>query len=225
MAKEQGNVIRVSKSTIQRLPVYLSYLKSQIPANQVYISATAIANALGLGEVQVRKDLAQISNQGRPKVGYVITDLVDDLEDFLGYKDASDAIIVGVGKLGAALLDYKGFDEYGLNVVAGFDIEDMGQTDSGKRIFSTDQLEEMASRLHIRIGIICVPGASAQSVCDMLVRAGVVAILNFAPVHLIAPEGVIIQNENIAASLAVLSSRLQVMFKNEKREQQEEDNK
>lgn len=205
----------VSKSTLQRLPLYLSYLRSLVPTGQVNISATLIAGALGLGEVQVRKDLAQISNQGKPKIGYAITDLIDDLEDFLGYKDVSDAIVVGVGKLGAALLDYKGFDEYGLNIVAGFDSSDKVTTDSGKKIFTMDKLPGLVKKMKVRIAIITVPAVAAQTVCDQLVESGIVAILNFAPVHLSVSSDIIVQNENIAASLAVLSSRLQVAMKSD----------
>lgn len=200
----------ISKSTLQRLPVYLTYLKSLPEDGPVNISATAIAAALNMGEVQVRKDLASISGAGKPKVGYLIENLIDELQSFLGYDDMNDAIVVGAGKLGRALLDYKGFADYGLNMVAGFDLDPQkeGYTDTDKQIFHLSRLEDLCSRMSIRIAVITVPAPSAQAVCDLLVQNGVLAILNFAPTHLVVPEGVIVQNENIAASLAVLANRL-----------------
>lgn len=200
----------ISKSTLARLPMYLTYLRSILPNGPENISSTAIASALGLGDVQVRKDLASVSDQGKPKVGYNIADLIDTLEEFLGYKDVSDAVVVGTGKLGRALLDYKGFEDYGLNIVAGFDISEdiLGTTDSGKKIYNLSRFDELLSHLKIRIGIITVPAESAQYVCDLMIKNGIMAILNFSPVHLNVPENIIVQNENIAASLAILSNRL-----------------
>ena len=112
---------KVSKAVLKRLPGYLVYLKSIQDQEYPYISATALANALGMGEVQVRKDLASVSDGGRPKIGYLRDSLIDDIEQFLGYDNTTDAILIGAGKLGQALLDYKGFEEYGLNVLAAFD--------------------------------------------------------------------------------------------------------
>ena len=101
----------ISRSTVKRLPTYLSYLKS-IPADgPAHISATALAAALGMGEVQVRKDLALVSAGGRPKIGYLREGLIRDLEEFLGYGNTNDAVLVGAGKLGQALLGYGGFAE------------------------------------------------------------------------------------------------------------------
>ncbi len=203
-------VKEISQATLKRLPVYFTYLKSLSPQGPVHISATAIAAALDMGEVQVRKDLAAVSKAGRPKVGYVVSDLIRELAAFLGYNDVADAVIVGAGKLGRALLDYKGFSEYGLNIVAGFDIKESleGETQGGKAIFGLPRFGDLCRRLNIRIGIITVPTESAQSVCDLMVENGIMAILNFAPVHLRVPEGILLQNENIAASLAALSNRL-----------------
>lgn len=200
----------ISQATLKRLPIYFTYLKSLSPHGPANISATAIAAALDMGEVQVRKDLASVSKAGRPKVGYAVVDLIHELEAFLGYDDVTDAVIVGAGKLGRALLDYGGFSEYGLNIVAGFDIKESleGETEGGKSIFGLSRFSDLCRRLNIRIGIITVPAESAQAACDLMVENGIVAILNFAPVHLKVPEGVLLQNENIAASLAGLSNRL-----------------
>ncbi len=200
----------ISKQALQRLPVYLNYLKSLPDNDPVNISATAIAEALHLHDVQVRKDLAIVSTGGRPKIGYVTKDLIADLQRYLGYDNVEKAVEVGEGSLGRALLSYDGFGAYGLNIVAAFDCDEAltGQTIRGKEIFSVAKLEDLCERLKIRIGIITAPAVAAQQLCDRLIRGGVLAIWNFAPVHLNVPEGVLVQNENMAASLALLSKHL-----------------
>ena len=198
----------ISKQTLQRLPLYLSYIKA-LPADAPKnISATMIAEALQLNDVQVRKDLASVSSSDKPKVGYNVKDLVAELESFLGYDKVDDAIIVGAGSLGKALLNYGGFKAYGLNVLAAFDLCEEPVEFQGKTIFPIDQLESVCRRMNIHIGIITVPAASAQEICDSLVKSGVRAIWNFAPVHLVVPEGILVQNENMASSLALLSNHL-----------------
>lgn len=200
----------ISKSTLKRLPIYLSYLKGIPGDSSEYISATALAAALDMGEVQVRKDLALVSSGGRPKVGYHRESLVQDIEEFLGYANTNDAVLVGAGKLGRALLSYSGFAEYGLNILAAFDSDDVliGTSKSGKPIMQMSRLEEFCKLNKIRIGIITVPGEFAQEVCDRLIVCGIQAIWNFAPKHLDVPAGILVQTENMAASLAVLSKHL-----------------
>lgn len=200
----------ISKSTLKRLPIYLSYLKGIPGDSSEFISATALAAALDMGEVQVRKDLALVSNGGRPKVGYHRESLVRDIEDFLGYTNTNDAVLVGAGKLGRALLSYSGFAEYGLNILAAFDSDDVliGTSKSGKPIMHMSRLEEFCKLNKIRIGIITVPAEYAQEVCDRLIGCGIQAIWNFAPKHLDVPAGILVQSENMAASLAVLSKHL-----------------
>ena len=112
---------KISKSVLKRLPGYLAYLKNMPENAPPHISATALANALGMGEVQVRKDLAMVSDGGRPKIGYLRESLIEDIEQFLGYDNVTDAVLIGAGKLGQALMAYRGFDEYGLNIMAAFD--------------------------------------------------------------------------------------------------------
>ena len=198
----------VSTQTLRRLPLYLSYLKT-LPVSG-NISATGIADALKLNPVQVRKDLASISDGGRPKVGYITKLLIGDIERFLRYTDTDNAVIIGVGNLGHALLSFKGFVEYGLNIVAGFDARQTlcGDTVNGKPILAVSELESYCAENHVQIGIITVPADQAQEVCDVLIRCGIQAIWNFAPVHLNVPDGVLVQNENMAASLAILSQHL-----------------
>lgn len=200
----------ISKATLKRLPTYLSYLKSMPADAPANISATALAAGLSMGEVQVRKDLALVSDGGRPKIGYNRERLIADIEDFLGYGDTNDAVLIGAGKLGRALLGYSGFAEYGLNIVAAFDSNDaiIGTSKSGKPIMHLSRLAETCRRFKVKIGIITVPAEHAQAVCDLLIENGIMAIWNFAPKHLTVPENILVQNENMAASLALLSKHL-----------------
>ena len=211
------NSKEISKSVLKRLPGYLSYLKS-IPDNaSPYISATALAAALGMGEVQVRKDLAMVSDGGRPKIGYLRQSLIEDISQFLGYDNTTDAILVGAGKLGQALMGYKGFEAYGLNVLAAFDAEPTAdKTEEGKPIQPMNSLESFCRANNILMGIITVPASHAQAVCDQMIACGIKAIWNFAPVHLDVPSNILVQNENMATSLAVLSMHLQANIKEKK---------
>jgi len=204
----------ISKSVLKRLPGYLSYLKSIPDGESIYISATALANALGMGEVQVRKDLAMVSDGGRPKIGYLRKSLIEDISQFLGYDNTTDAILVGAGKLGQALLGYSGFDAYGLNVLAAFDAKPFADsTEEGKPVYHISQLESFCKQHSVLMGIITVPAKHAQQVCDQLIACGIKAIWNFAPTHLDVPDNILVQNENMATSLAVLSMHLQAQIK------------
>ena len=200
----------ISRLTLQRLPTYLSYLKNLPEGSPPNISAAAIAAGLGLGEVQVRKDLASVSNAGRPKFGYSVPELVKDLEHFLGYGIYHRAVLVGVGNLGLALLSYSGFADYGLHIVAAFDVNRalIGSTVDKRPILPTEALSGYCRESGIQIGVLTVPAAAAQDCCDALVNGGVRAIWNFAPVHLQVPPGVLVQRENMASSLALLSYHL-----------------
>lgn len=204
------STIEISKQTLQRLPYYLHYLRSLQGDIPEFISATTIAEALNLNHVQVRKDLASISTSGRPKVGYRTQDLVMELTQFLGYGKTSKAIIVGAGKLGQALLAYQGFQDYGMDILAAFDANmDIPQiSDEEKPIYPVKDLPEYCQSNEIAIGIITVPAEAAQDVCNNLISVGILAIWNFAPVHLSVPEHILVQNENMASSLAVLSNHL-----------------
>ena len=204
----------ISKSVLKRLPGYLAYLKSLPEGTATYISATALANALGMGEVQVRKDLALVSDGGRPKIGYFRESLIEDISQFLGYDNTTDAILIGAGKLGQALLGYGGFGAYGLNILAAFDVEPTAEmTQEGKPIYPMDKLESFCRNNNILMGIITVPGKYAQEVCDRLIQCGIKAVWNFAPVYLDVPANILVQNENMATSLAVLSMHLQAQMK------------
>ena len=204
--------VTVSKKLLKRLPVYLGYLKS-LPEDSENVSATAMARALNLGEVQVRKDLAKVSHAGRRRTGRSRQKLLLDIEQYLDFATQTGTVVVGAGKLGRALLDYSGFEKSGLNMMAGFDINaSITQSETGKPIYPMNRLDFYCKHYDVEIGIITVPAESAQQVCDALVACGITAIWNFAPIHLQVPEDVIVQSENLAVSLTAL----RVQMKNQK---------
>ena len=200
----------VSILTVQRLPVYLQYLKRLSDEGVPTVSATVIAEALGLNDVQVRKDLASVSKGGRPKVGYITTELIHDIELFLGYHNTNRAILVGVGNLGRALMSYDGFAQYGLHIEAGFDLspDTVGRKINEKPILSTNEMAEFCKARNIRMAILTVPADEAQAVCEQLLACGIQAIWSFASAHLQVPAGVLVRYENMATSLALLSNHL-----------------
>lgn len=199
----------VSREQLKRLPIYLDYLKS-LPEDSEIISATAIAKALGLGDVQVRKDLAKVSCAGRRGTGRSREELLQDIEGYLDLATKTGAVVVGAGKLGCALLDYTGFEKQGLNILAGFDIAPgTGRTESGKPVYPMNRLAAFCRHYDVLTGIIAVPADSAQQACDSLVACGVRAIWNFAPAYLKVPDHVALQSENPAVSLTALRMQIQ----------------
>ncbi len=212
-------IANISRATIGRMPSYLRFLKEKELAGERTISSTAIAEELNLNAVQVRKDLAVISSvAGKPKLGFEIADLIADINCFLGYDNVTDAVLVGAGGLGRALVGYGGFKNYGLNIVAAFDSspELIGKSFGGVQVFDAAETSRLVRRLNVLIGIIAVPKEAAQQVADELVEGGVRAIWNFAPTHLVLPQKVAVKNEDMAASLAILSKRLAVILNSEK---------
>ena len=196
----------VSRAALGRIPVYLKFLES-LPQDVETVSATAIAKALGFGEVQVRKDLGAICGSGKPRVGYTVSDLKESLESLIDSRNGK-TVIVGAGKLGRALLDYGGFSDYGLDILAAFDTDVSQNNASGKPILPIDGLHDFCKENNVSIGVIAVPAKAAQEVCDKLCQSGIKAIMSFAPCKLTAPEGVAIQYENMALSLAHLKTQI-----------------
>lgn len=182
-----------------RLPGYLEHLR-HLPPETKTVSATAIAKALNLGDVQVRKDLSAVCGLGRPKIGYEVSELARALEETIGAEAGCEAVIVGAGKLGRALLGFHGFSEYGLTVTRAFDLA-AGEDPSIRPI---DELSAYCRTHGVEIGVITVPPEAAQSVAEQLVAAGVRAIWCFAPVRLNLAETVTVRYENMALSLAHL---------------------
>ncbi len=193
--------------TLERLPYYLHYMESRETED---VSSRDLANALGLNEVQVRKDLAAVSSKaGRPRRGFERKPLIRDIREALGFGRMDEAVIVGVGHLGTALINYKGFRELGLRIVAGFDLQVEDEIWVNETpVFSSDHLKNLIPRLNVKMAILTVNSENAQAVCDELVAAGIRAIWNFSQVMLNVPDNVIVRNENMAASLAVLSEYL-----------------
>ncbi len=202
---------KVSHRQLERYPVYLNYLLSLRDSGVENVSSPTIAKALNFSDEQVRKDLQIVTqSQGKPKLGRNINELINDIQTFLGYKIQKRAAIIGVGHLGGALMNYKGFKDFGLNIVCGFDVDDklIGTFINEKEIFSLYQLSNKIEQLNIEIAILSTPSDSAQKVVDMLVNAGVKAIWNFVPVHLNINKNIAIENINLASSLAILEHKL-----------------
>lgn len=210
----------IPKPTLNRLPDYLNYLNMKQREGVEYISSTVIAKDLKLNPVQIRKDLAVTGSKGKPKVGFDINDLIRAINKILRYSNTDVAVLVGAGQLGKALLSYDEFSNYGLNILAAFDTAPSvcGAAVKGKKIYEINELEEYIHKTNVIIGIITVPAESAQKICDKLVHAGIRAIWNFAPTHLIVPDDVIVQNENMAASLAILSNKLTIKLSENKKD-------
>ena len=197
----------IPKATLGRIPLYIQFLKDLPADSDATISAPKIARGLLLGEVQVRKDLALISGCGKPRIGYERTQLLHDLERHLGYEELTNAVLIGAGKLGRALLDYDGFEEFGIRILAGFDCNEHAiRIGNNKSVLPIKDLQSFCDDNSVRIGIITVGQGSAQEVCDKLVSCGVKAIWNFAPCSLAVPEDVILKQEKLALSLAHLKS-------------------
>lgn len=201
--------ITASRATLSRLPIYLQYVK-KIEDTNVNISATSIAEALGLGDVQVRKDLGSVCGSGRPKTGYVTSELIDRLEDYLGYKKTSNAVIIGAGQLGMALLNYDGFKKFGLEILAAFDKKFGAELklDNGRVIVPIDGFSDFCRSHDVHLGIIAVPESAAQEVCDMMLENGIKAIWNFAHCEVNVPSDIVVKNEDLALSLAYLNQQV-----------------
>ena len=196
--------------SVQRLPVYLRFLKELRLLGEENISCTKIADELGQLSVQVRKDLAITGIAGRPKVGYKVDDLVAAIESFLGWDKEMRAFLVGAGSLGSAILGYCGFTRFGLHVVAAFDTDQdkVGKPIHHCPVHHLDELPGMGSNEKIDIGILTVPSGAAQSVADRLVDVGVRGIWNYTPIRLILPAHIVCEQVKLSASFAVLSCAL-----------------
>jgi len=202
--------VSIALPTVRRLPMYFTVLERAQEEGRSQVSSSQIASSLGLEPIQVRKDLAAIGVSGQPRVGFPVAELLEAIERFLGWDNVTDAFIIGAGHLGSALAGYQGFDRHGLNVVALFDKESgkVGTRIHGKEILGMDKFADLVDRLHVHIAILTVPDEAAAEVAEAAVAAGIQAIWNFTATKLAVPESVIVERMDLAASLAVLSSRL-----------------
>ena len=196
--------------TLRRLPVYHHYLKKAQELGIKFISSTQIAAEFSASPVQVRKDLEATGIEGKPKVGYEVSSLLLAIEQFFGWKKLNLAVLVGAGHLGYALLGYKGFKDYGLNILAAFDADPskVSRTIHGRKVYHIDELKDFVKKHKLEIGILTAPAEVAQELADKMTNAGIKAIWNFAPARITLKKGVIAQHENLASSLAVLFKKL-----------------
>lgn len=196
--------------TIRRLPWYLAYVTLLHGEGVEYVSSTRIADELDVDGSQIAKDLSFLNIKGKTRIGYDVAALEKALRDFLGFDCDHNAVMVGTGSLGAALISDSGLQRYGLNIVAGVDINPdiIGTQIGGIPIYHLDNLKELVKTLKIKIGIVAVPVDSAQDVADTMVAAGIKAIWNFTPYRIRVRDGVVITNTSIYSHLAVMYNRL-----------------
>ena len=195
---------QISSAALKRLPQYLRIIKEH--EEMKFISSTFIAKELNLNPILVRKDLAFVyKSDGKPGNGFEVRTIIKEIEEFLGLNEVNNAIIVGAGKLGQALLNYQGFNS-NLNIKMAFDIDD-SKCDN-IRIFKFEEMKELLKNKNIKVGIITVPKENAQEVCDIMIDAGIRAIWNFAPVNLKVSEQIAIKNEDLSTSVVILLKEL-----------------
>jgi redox-sensing transcriptional repressor len=204
------DISSTSDKVLQRMPAYIHYLRRLKEQGQTLVSATTMAEELGIYHTQVRKDLALTGVTGTPKVGHDVTSLINALESFLNWNVITEAFIVGVGHLGTALINNSGWQKSGIKIIAGFDVNPdiIGKSIREIEILPLEKLTNLTQRMHVKIGIITTPASEAQKIADMMVDAGILAIWNFAPINLHVPEHIIVENTEIYAGLAVLSQKL-----------------
>ena len=203
---------KISEKQLERYPIYLKYLLDERDSGSINISSPKIAKDLSLSEEQVRKDLQAVTkNSGKPKSGRDINELIHDIQVFLNYDKLTKACVVGVGHLGQALLNYSGFNNFGLDIVVGFDVDSelIGKKINGVEVCSIYQIASKIEEKQIEVAILSTPSEVAQEVANRLVNAGIKGIWNFVPVHIKVNNNVAIENINMASSFAILKHKLQ----------------
>jgi redox-sensing transcriptional repressor len=205
-----GHLAKISEPTLRRLPGYYRYFRELQTSGALLVSCAMVGRDLSIDPTLVRKDLESIAAVGRRRVGFVLSDLVRGIENSLGYNGLNRAFLMGAGNLGTALLGYKKFREYGLQIVAVFDAAPsrVGERLHDLEVQPLERLPELAREWNAQIGIVTVPVAHAQQAVNLLVANGIRAIWNFAPVRVQVPPDVIVQSEDLYRSLATLSYKL-----------------
>ncbi|MHB9056158.1 MAG: redox-sensing transcriptional repressor Rex [Paludibacteraceae bacterium] len=201
---------KVPEPTLRRLPWYLAYAQLVRQTGGVYLSSTQIATNIAVDASKVAKDLSYVKIAGRTRVGYEVNELIEVLEEFLGFTKSHKAFLFGVGSLGGALMHDNGLNHFGLEIVAGFDVkyELSGTSINRIPIHHVDRFRELQKQTAINIGILTVPVDKAQETANMLIEGGIQAIWNFTPFRIRVPENIIVQNTSIYAHLAVMFNRL-----------------
>lgn len=209
---ESKNVAKIilPEPTLRRLPWYLAYVRLLRSQRVEYVSSTQIAKEINVDASQIAKDLSFLNIKGKTRIGYEVETLVNELSDFLGFRVVHKAFMIGVGSLGSALIQDQGLSQYGLNIVAGFDINPkvVGKTICGVPIFGMDELDQKQKEYDTEIGILAVPVEHAQDATDTMIACGLQAIWNFTPFRIKASSDIVIQNTSIYAHLAVMYNRL-----------------
>lgn len=196
----------VPKAVVARLSLYLRELQHLVRSGHSTISSSQLGQRLGFSDAQVRKDLAYFGHFGYPGIGYRCPELIEAIRGILGTDRIWTVAMVGVGNLGQALLGYRGFASQGFRVVAAFDADPAkaNRKVEGIPVYPLERLTQIVRDEEITLGLIAVPAAAAQGVADQLVEAGVIGILNFAPVTLSLPESVSLVGVDLATELEQL---------------------
>ena len=196
--------------SLRRLPWYLAHVKLLMNSGIEFVSSTQIASATNVDSSQVAKDLSFLNISGKTRVGYEVKSLVDVLEDFLGFTKSHKACIFGVGSLGGALMTDSGLEQYGLKLVAGFDIREdiIGKEINGIPIYHTNDFKKVQEQEKMVIGIITVPVDKAQESAENMVKGGIGALWNFTPYKIKVDENIVVQETSLYAHLAVMFNRL-----------------
>ncbi len=210
MNKINDNRTILPEPTIRRLPWYLSYVRMLDNLHVEYVSSTQISKELNVQSSQIAKDLSFLNIRGKTRIGYEVNSLVSELEDFLGFNRQHDAVVIGTGSLGTALMQDHGLVNYGLNIVAGFDVrsEVIGQSVGGVPVFAIDELAAWQHEHGVSIAILTVPVERAQETADLAIASGMTALWNFTPYRIKAPEDIVIANTSIYAHLAIIYNRM-----------------
>lgn len=202
---------------MRRLPWYLSNAKLMRDKGEKYVSSTQISKEINIDASQIAKDLSFVNIAGRTRVGYEVNQLIDVLEDFLGFTNMHRAYLFGVGSLGGALLRDSGLSHFGLKIVGAFDVNPdiVGTEINGIPVYHTDEFEERMRKDCVNIGVLTVPIAIAQEITDKMVAGGLKAVWNFTPFRIRVPQDIVVQNTSLYAHLAVMFNRLNETIKKE----------
>lgn len=202
--------ILLPEPTLRRLPWYLAYVNMLQSQGIDYVSSTQISKDINVDSSKIAKDLSFLNIKGKTRIGYQVDNLAAELSNFLGFRQEHSAIMIGVGSLGAALIQDSGLMQYGLRIVAGFDINEeiIGKEICGVPVFNMSDLKEQQRIYKANIGILAVPVEHAQESADLLSECGVKAIWNFTPFRIKVDEDMVIQNTSIYAHLAVMYNRI-----------------
>lgn len=198
---------KIPEGTVARLSVYSRYLNEVKRKGIVTISSSEIARGVGVNSAQVRKDMAFFGEFGTRGVGYNVEKLNNEILEILGLNSIWNVALVGMGHLGCALASYKSFKQRNFNLACSFDNDPqkIGKKINEIEILSIERLEEIVAQKQTRIGVVTVPAEAAQEITNSLIRAGVQAILNFAPTRLAVPPEIVLRNVDLAVNLELFS--------------------